>query len=393
MMISNLIGRIWRISRREVRIFSRRPLFLCAMVIAPLFCLVFFVTLMHEGLPTDLPAGIVDEDNTNISRIIVRTIDAMQEADFSRRYASFSEARAAMQRGEIYAFFHIPKGTTEEALASRQPRLAYYTNESYLVPGSLLMKDFHTAGELAGLALTRETLYGRGATEDLAMAIVQPIQVETHPIGNPALDYSVYLSNIIVPGLFMLLIMLATAYTIGYEWKTKQQRALFRVAGNSASVALIGKLLPQTALFSLWFILCDVVFYKIMAFPCNCPFWHMVVLSLLTVVAAQAFGVFFFGIFLGKMRVAMCMCSLWGILSFSIAGFTFPAMAMSTELQWLSWLFPLRHYYLIYVNQALNGYSISYVWPSVVALATFIALPLTLLWRYRIAFLVYKYQS
>lgn len=70
-----------------------------------------------------------------------------------------------MQRGEIYAFFYIPAGTTAEALANRQPTISFYTNESYFVPGSLLMKDFRTASELAGLALTRETLYARGATE------------------------------------------------------------------------------------------------------------------------------------------------------------------------------------------------------------------------------------
>ena len=79
-----------------------------------------------------------------------------------------------MQRGEIFSFFYIPKGTTEEALASRQPKISFYTNEAYFVPGSLLMKDFRTASELSGLALTRERLYARGATEDKAMGIIRP---------------------------------------------------------------------------------------------------------------------------------------------------------------------------------------------------------------------------
>jgi ABC-2 type transport system permease protein len=88
----------------------------------------------------------------------------------------------------------------------------------------------------------------------------------------------------------------------------------------------------------------------------------------------------------------MCLCSLWGILSFSLAGFTYPVPAMDLFLQKLSWLFPLRHYYLIYVNQALDGYSIFYVWPSVVALLLFLLLPSLVLWRYRAAFLKYKYK-
>lgn len=389
----SVAARIAAISRREIGIYSRRPLFLFCLLVAPLLCAVFLLTLMRDGLPTELPAGIVDEDDTHISRIIGRTLDAMEETDLKYRYSSFSEAREAMQRGEIYAFFYIPEGTTGEAISNRQPRVSFYTNEAYLVPGSLLMKDLRMASELTGLALTRENLYGRGATEDQAMGVIQPVVVETHPLNNPELDYSVYLNNLLIPGILILLIMLSTSYTIGLEWKLGTQHRLYVAAGRSSSVALAGKLLPQTLIFSLMFVLYDVCFYKIMHFPCRCGIFPMITLGILTVLASQGFAVFLFGVFSGKMRLAMCLCSLWGILSFSLAGFTYPVLAMSPVLQGASWLFPLRQYYLIYVNHALNGYSIHHVWPSVAVLAGFMALPLAVMWKYRLAFLKYKYQS
>lgn len=334
----------------------------------------------------------MDEDNTNISRTIVRTIDALQETDIIQSYPSFSEARSAMQRGEIFAFFHIPAGTTEKAISNRQPKIAFYTDEAYFVPGSMLMKDLRTASELSGLALTRETLYAKGATEDGAMAIIQPITLDTHPIGNPTLDYGVYLNNILVPGIFILLIMLSTTYTIGMEWKSGTQRELYAMAGNSSAIALAGKLLPQTILFTLMFVFCDMYFYRIMQYPCNSGIVPMMLLGLITVLASQAFGVFLFGLFIGQLRLSMCLCSLWGILSFSLAGFTYPVMAMDPVLRGMAWLFPLRHYYLIYVNQALNGYSIIYVWSSVAALVCFTVLPLLVFPRYRAAFLKYRYK-
>lgn len=388
-----VIQRIRSISRRELKNYSRRPLFLFSMLLAPVLCIIFFTSLMDKGLPTKLPAGIVDEDNTNISRTIVRTIDAMEETDFIAHYPSFSAAKEAMRKGEIYSFFYIPRGTTREALSNRQPRISFYTNEAFFVPGSLLMKDMRTASELAGLALTRETLYAKGATEDHAMGIIQPLVIETHPLNNPTLDYAVYLNNILVPGILILLIMLSASYTIGMEWKSGAQKQLYVLSGNSSSIALAGKLLPQTLLFTAIFIFCDVYFYRLMGYPCNVPIWHMMALGFLTVLASQAFGVFFFGIFLGQMRTAMCLCSLWGILSFSIAGFTYPVTAMAPVLQHMSWLFPLRHYYLIYVNQALNGNPIYYVWTSVAALMCFIILPVIVLPRYRTAFLKYEYQK
>lgn len=391
--MTTICNRLIAIFRRELRIFAHRPLFLFTMIVAPVLCIIFFTTLMADGLPTKLPAGLVDEDDTHITRIITRILGSMEETDLAVRYPSFTEARHAMQRGEIYGFFYIPQGLTEDAIANRQPRLSFYTNETYFVPGTLLMKDLRYACELAGLALTRETLYGKGLTEEQAMGILQPIVIETHPLNNPYLDYSVYLNNIILPGILILLVMLSTTYTIGLEWKRNTQRELYSMSGYSSTVALVGKLLPQTFLFSLIFVFYDVYFYKFLMFPCNSGIWAMMLLGIVTVMAAQAFGVFLFGAFIGQMRLSMCLCSLWGILSFSLAGFTYPVPAMDGLLQRLSWLFPLRHYYLIYVNQALDGYSILYVWQSAVALLAFLLLPCTVLWRYRAAFLKYEYKK
>ena len=391
--MTTICNRLIAIFRRELRIFAHRPLFLFTMIVAPVLCIIFFTTLMADGLPTKLPAGLVDEDDTHITRIITRILGSMEETDLAVRYPSFTEARHAMQRGEIYGFFYIPQGLTADAIANRQPRLSFYTNETYFVPGTLLMKDLRYACELAGLALTRETLYGKGLTEEQAMGILQPIVIETHPLNNPYLDYSVYLNNIILPGILILLVMLSTTYTIGLEWKRNTQRELYSMSGYSSTVALVGKLLPQTFLFSLIFVFYDVYFYKFLMFPCNSGIWAMMLLGIVTVMAAQAFGVFLFGAFIGQMRLSMCLCSLWGILSFSLAGFTYPVPAMDGLLQRLSWLFPLRHYYLIYVNQALDGYSILYVWRSAVALLAFLLLPCTVLWRYRAAFLKYEYKK
>ena len=116
----------------------------------------------------------------------------------------------------------------------------------------------------------------------------------------------------------------------------------------------------------------------------------MIGVGMLTVLGAQGFAAFLFGV-CGQMRLSMCLCSLWGILSFSLAGFTYPVTAMAPILQKLSVLFPLRHYYLLYVNQALNGYSITYAWHSVLALAIFALLPLITLHHYRSLFTKVKY--
>ena len=74
---------------------------------------------------------------------------------------------------------------------------------------------------------------------------------------------------------------------------------------------------------------------------------------------------------LPNVRLGMSFASLWGVISFSISGFTFPVAAMDPTLQALSNLFPLRHYFLVYVDQALNGLPLHYSASQLLALGAF----------------------
>ena len=382
---------IWLISLRELRTFSRRPIFIVIMFVAPLGFLTFFTTMMGAGLPTKLPAALVDEDDTHVTRQLTRILGTMEETHFVLQTKSFTEARQAMQRGEIYAIFRIPKGTTEAALTQRQPVISYYTNDIFYIPASLLMKDMRKLSEMAGLAITRETMRARGFRDDQIMGSLQPIVIESHPLGNPHLNYSVVLSNLIVPGLLMIVIMLTTSYSLGMEWKRNRQRKLFEMSGNNVWVAVLGKLIPQTVHYTIIFWLIDFIFYSYLQFPCACGIPRMMLWGFLAVIASQGFGLLMFEVFPNQMRMAMSACSLVGVLQLSLAGFSFPVSAMDVPFQWLSNIFPLHHYFLIYVNQALNGYPISYAWTSVVALIIILLLPQLFYYRLYDAFLHKEY--
>ncbi len=117
--------RILEVMKRECRILTMRPLYIFCMVIAPLFCNVFFTTLMKDGLPHDLPVGVVDLDNSSYSRRVARNLDAFAQTHVVATYASVKEAREAVQRGETYGFFYIPESFAADAQAFRQPRISF----------------------------------------------------------------------------------------------------------------------------------------------------------------------------------------------------------------------------------------------------------------------------
>ena len=360
------------------------------MVGAPLFCYVFFTTLMSSGLPTNMPVGIVDQDQTSTTRQLVRNLDAFEQTAVVAHYPTFNEARTAMQRGEIYGFFYIPEGTTADAQAQRQPTVSFYTNNTLLIAGSLLFKDMKTMGELASAAVGQATLLAKGATEDQAVALLQPIVIDTHPLNNPWINYSVYLNNTFMPGVLMLLIFMITVFSIGVEIKERTARQWMRMSNNSIWIALAGKLLPHTAVFFLMGICYNVYLYGFLDFPCNSGILPMLFATLCLVLASQSMGILMIGT-LPTLRLGLSFASLWGVLSFSMCGLSFPAMGMHPILQALANLFPLRHYFLIYVDQALNGYSMTYSWINYVALLLFMLLPFLIAPRLKGALIYYKY--
>ena len=376
---------------RELRRICTQPIYLFCMVLAPLFCYFFFTSLMKEGLPENMPMGLVDEDHTTTTRNLARNLDAFQMSDIAHEYANVTDARKAVQKGDIYGFYLIPHGTTKQAQMQRIPTVSFYTNSSYLVAGSLLYRDMRTMSELASGAATRTVLYAKGATERQAMAYLQPIVIDMHAVNNPWLNYNVYLSNIIIPGMLGIFIFMTTVYSLGSELKFGTSDELMESANDSIIVALTSKLLPQGIIFLLMGTLYILLLYGYLHFPCNCGIMCMWCVMALFVVGCQGLGVFMFTM-LPTLRLGLSFASLWGVISFSISGMSFPVMAMHPILQGLSYLFPLRHYYLLYVNCALDGYNIANAWPFVLSLLIFLLLPLPFMSRLKKVMKFYEYE-
>lgn len=376
---------------RELRRLAVQPIYWFCMVIAPLFCYFFFTSLMHEGLPESLPFGVVDEDHTVTSRNLVRNLDAFQMTDVVKTYSNVTEARKAVQQGHIYGFYLIPQGTTSEAQSQRLPTISFYTNYSYLVAGSLLYRDMRTMSELASGAASRTVLYAKGATERQAMAYLQPVVIDMHAVGNPWLNYNVYLSNVIIPGMLGLFIFMITVYGLGTELKFNTADELMQRSGGSVIVAVTGKLIPQLLVFLLSGTLYVLYLYAYLHFPCHCGLARMWCIMALFVMACQGMGVFMFTMF-PTLRLGLSFASLWGVISFSISGMSFPVMAMHPILQGIANLFPLRHYFLLYVNSALDGYPLANAWPFVLALLAFALLPWPCMFRLKKVLTTYRYE-
>lgn len=365
---------------RGVKMLATRKIYVFAMVIVPVAVSLMFLSLMDEGLPLRAPAAIVDLDHSSLSRRVTRNLNAGELLDICYRFNSYDEAMASVRRGETFGFFVIPENFERDAVAGRAPTLSLYTNMAFFVPGTLSFKGFKTVAVTTSGGVVLTTLVGAGAPENVAKDFIQPVSLQTNPIGNPWTNYNIYLSTSFLPGLLQLMIMLVTVFSISMEIKEGTSVRWLATGGGSIIRATLGKLLPQTVIFFIIGLFVDALLFGYNHFPMHGSWAAMSGALLLFVVASQSFGLFIVSL-VPNPRLALSLTSLIGILTFSIAAFSYPVSSMYGAIGIFSYILPVRYYFLIYINEALNGVDLYYSRYWFAALFVFPLVAATMLWR------------
>ena len=385
------ISQFFDIALRELNIIVRKNrIYGFCMVVFPVLLVVFFTTMLDDGLPQDLPIGVVDHDNSATSRSLIRNLDAMQNSRVVYRFASVTEARNAMQEGKVFAYLYIPEGTAAKLMAGRQPDISYYYTMTCMTAGSMASKDLKTISMLGSAAVGQATLSTKGATKEQIRTALQAVTIDAHMIANPQGSYNYSLTTVFVPGILMLFMALLSAYALGMEMKFDSGKEWLARAGNNILVAILGKYIVHALVFLLVIFSYQYYIFNVLHFPHLGGVWSIVRLTLLQVAASIGFGIFAFGL-MPSLRMSMSISSLWMVLGISMCGSAFPVAGMDPPLQAMSWLFPLRHYWMLYQATVLNGFPVIDVWFHLVALVAFTLLPWFVLRKVKNAMLNYVY--
>lgn len=370
------------------RITSRR-LYLGVCLILPLFCLFFMATIFGSGQMENIPIGIVDQDNTATSRNISRRIAAAPTFSVTEHFTDEATARRALQQKKIYGYLVIPSQFEQKAvtggpggsMGSNAPgaaTLTYYYHYALLSVGSELMAAFENT--LAPVALSPIVMQAEalGVGQEQMQTFLLPMEASTHPLYNPDMDYSIYLSQPFFFVLFQILILLITIYALGSEIKFGTATEWLATARGNILAAVVGKLLPYTIIFSLIGILANYVLFGPLHIPFQGSLVWMNAVTILFILATQALAVFLFSIF-PKISYTISVVSMVGSLGATLSGVTFPVTAMYAPVHAASYLFPVRHFTeaaqaMIYFNAGFP-----YFWQSVAILFVFLLVAILIL--------------
>ena len=274
----------------------------------------------------------------------------------------------------------------------RQATLSYYYHYALLSVGGEVRGAFESLLRTFSMAPIVVQATAMGISQKEVSTFLVPIRAQNHPLFNPDLDYSVYLSNPFFFIFFQVLILLTTVYAVGSEIKFRTGDDWLATAKMNMVTALFGKLLPYTIIFSLMSILANYVMFGLMNIPFSCGFWPLNLTSVLFVIASQALAVFLFSLF-SAISIIISIVSMVGSLGATLSGVTFPAPAMYAPVYYTSFLFPVRHFVEINQNLLYGDYGFAYTWWNFSALFCFILVAFLMVPHLKSAILSHKYEN
>lgn len=378
--------------RREWQRMTSRRLYFGVCLVLPLFCLFFMATIFGNGQMENIPVGIVDQDNTATSRQIVRRMEAVPTFKVTRHFVDEAAARQAVQQKKIYGYLSIPPQFEQDAVTGQDATLSYYYHYALMSVGGELMAAFESS--LAGVALSPVLMQAvsLGVEEQQIETFLMPVQASNHPIYNPSLDYSVYLSQPFFFVLFQVLILLITVYVVGSEIKFRTADGWLAAAQGNIVTAIGGKLLPYTIIFCIIGVLANYVMFGILHIPFQGNWILLNGMTVLFILSTQSLALFLFSIF-PAITLTISLVSMVGSLGATLSGVTFPVPDMYPLVRDSSYLFPVRHYTEIVQTMLYSNGGYAYFWPSAAILCIFPLLALALLPHLKRAIISHKYEN
>ena len=377
---------------REWHRMTSRRIYLGAAVVLPLLLLLFMTTIFGAGQMVQLPVGVVDSDNSATSRSIVRNIAATPTLDVVCHYANEAEARAAVQRKEVYGYLSIPPRFEESMLRGSDATLCYYYHYALLAVGGEVMSAFEEALLPVRMEPIVVEAVALGTTEQRIETFLLPMTSDDHALYNPSLDYAVYLAVPIFYIMFQILVLLVTLYAVGSERKEATSANLLAVSNGNILQSVVGKLLPYTIIFSLEAMLANVAFFRWEHIPFAGSMGLFALATLLFIVATQSVAVILYALF-PVQSLVISVVSMVGSLGATLSGLTFPLSAMSPVVRWVARLFPIRHF--TEVMQSIIYFDGGFIacWSQLAVLCLFPMAMLLLLPRLRKILLTQPYDT
>ncbi|CAG1772649.1 hypothetical protein BAC2_02815, partial [uncultured bacterium] len=297
--------------------------------------------------------GVIDEDRTATSRMLIRAFDAHQAMTVVPVEEPSATSEEIMRRGTYTGLLVIRSGFETELKQGKQSQLLLYLDNSNMVSGNALLKAASTtAGTIAAGTAMQKAVRG-GALGESGLALVQPVVLQGHNLFNPAQTYSDFFVPGILAALLQQVVVIGAALTWVREFRTGRIRELL-AEGWSLGVIAAGKLAVYVAIGVVWGVVFFTGLFGLVGIPYTGSVLAGIVSGLLMLVAMGLVAMMISSFFEHR-ETAIQITFLVSSPAFLVSGYTFPALAMTSPARWVGAIVPLTPFLTAWRRLVMYG--------------------------------------
>jgi ABC-2 type transport system permease protein len=371
----------WLVFWREIGWLRRRPFLLGLTTIVPLAQMAFLVAIFSAGLATRLPIAVLDLDGSDLSRTIIRMVNATPDTAVSVRVGDLAEGREMILSEKVHGLLMLPQNLQRDVFAGRRPEVVFFYNTQTMTIGNLTVRGVNAAVPAAAAGIQLLLRSEQGEPLEIAKADLQPIPVQTHTLFNPTLNYVYFLLTALIPAVLQVVMVTTGTYSVGLDVETPHRFRILRALGGGLWPAIAGKILPYVILFMLVLGLSDTVLISVFELPLHGHSWLLIIAGLLFVLSCLLLGALL-AVYLKSTAGAVSTGALLTAPAFGFMGIGFPRLGMNAFAYDWGALLPGTWYLIARVDQTVRGTPIDLSWkPLLVLLAFTVGLGGLLAWR------------
>lgn len=353
---------------RELAFLRASPWDLALATWIPLLLMAVVSWQISAAVLRELPIAVVDDDQSTLSRTLVRKLDAAPAIEVTLRPATLEAAWRLARRGQVYAVVYIPAQAAREALRGERATVLAYYNATFTAAGTATARDIGSAVQALNVELARSqtaAIRGPGAVH------APPLRVQSTLLHNPQGSYELMLVSLLHPALLHLLLCVCAIGAVGRELRDGTAGDWLACCDRHALAAVLGKLAPYVLAFTAYALLASLYMSKLRGWPFAGSAALMVLAQLLLMTAYAAAGVLFVGL-TKTMSQALSFAGLYAGASFAFAGAFFPTTGASWVVQAWSAALPFTHFARLQAQQFSMGAPLALSLPELGTLCLFI---------------------
>ena len=348
--------RLWRAIlaayKREFRRVVGDSDIILVVLAAPIVYALFYGGVYWYKGEHEAPIVIVDRDQSELSRTLIRFLDASEMIEVTNVTADFNEAREYIYNLSDEGIVYIPDTFQKSIKTGQSGELMVYLNTSRFLVSNDLYKAINEIGITIGVSAKIRYLQSRGLDYDQAMAVAEPISTEVRSLFNPG----GYYGDFLLPGLLLLILqqtmLIGLAESIARERESNSLRQWLIDTRGNIFAAITGKSLFYIILYIIY----AAFFYAVIAglFHLNLTGNGIIMLILLIPFFAVIvmMGILISSLFNKKIQ-ALQFLALTSIPIFLLSGYSWPLQSMPAVIRWLAYLVPTTPFLDAFTRVAL----------------------------------------